>query len=71
MKGLNTITIDGETYDLDDLPPSAKAQIESVMYADQEIARLQKQLALAQTGRAAYVSALKSELAKAQKLVGH
>lgn len=57
-----TLTIDGKKYTLDQLSKSAKAQLASLQVAEQEIARLRAQLALAQTARNAYAAALKSEL---------
>ena len=57
-----TITIDNHPYDLDSLSNDAKAQLQMLQVTDQEIARLNLQLAIAQTARAAYSQALKSSL---------
>lgn len=62
MNDEKTVTIDGKTYRMDDLSDTAKQQLQNVQLADQEIARLKMQLALFQTGRNAYVNALKNEL---------
>jgi hypothetical protein len=59
-----SINIDNQEYELDKLPPAARQQLANVRVADQEIARLQVQLALAQTARNAYGQALKAELEK-------
>jgi hypothetical protein len=61
----NTIKIDGKDFEVDALSDSAKQQLANVRAADREIARLQTQLALAQTARNAYANAAKSELEKA------
>ena len=58
----NPITIDGTEYDLDALSDSAKSQLAHIQMTDQEIARLQQQLAITQTARQAYARALQAEL---------
>lgn len=60
----NTITIDGRSYAVDQLSEAAKTQITNVRITDQEIARLQIRLAIAQTARVAYARALAAELPK-------
>lgn len=57
-----TVTIDGKEYGPDDLNDNARAQITNLRVTEQEIARLQQQLAIAQTARTAYANALKGEL---------
>ena len=57
-----TITIDGTEYNLEDLTDKAKAQLISIRAAEQEISRLQQQLALINTARNTYVAVLKAEL---------
>jgi hypothetical protein len=59
-----TITINDKEYILDDLSDAAKAQLGSLQLTDQEIVRLQQQLAIAQTARNAYAQALNAELPK-------
>ena len=49
-------------YDLDSLSNDAKAQLQSIQFVDQELARLQAQMAVLQTARNAYLSGLKSLL---------
>lgn len=58
----NTVTIDGREYDLEKLSDAAKSQLGNIQVSDQEIARLQQQLAIAQTARQAYARALQGEL---------
>ena len=57
-----TVTIDGKEYGPEDLSDNARAQITNLRVTEQEIARLQQQLAIAQTARTAYANALKAEL---------
>lgn len=59
------ITIDNVEYDLGKLSDNARAQLQMVQFTDQEIARLNKQLAIAQTARIAYANALKEALPSA------
>jgi hypothetical protein len=57
-----TITINNIAYDSDKLSDEAKAQLTSLQVTDQEIQRLNIQLAIAQTARNAYSKALQSAL---------
>lgn len=57
-----TIKIDNVDYDLDSLSDDAKAQLQSIQFVDQELARLQAQTAAMQTARNAYVNALRAAL---------
>ena len=54
--------IDNKEYDVDGLSNEAKAQLVSIQFVDNEIARLQGQLAAMQTARNAYSKALSSLL---------
>lgn len=56
------ITIDGKQYDLDQFSEAARSQLTNIQVTDQEIARLQQRLAIAQTARQAYARALQGEL---------
>jgi hypothetical protein len=71
MKGSNlpTIRIDNIEYDLDSLSNEAKAQLQMLQVTDQEIARLNVQLAIAQTARSAYSQALQSALPTASDII--
>lgn len=51
------------TLHLDSLSEDAKAQLQSLQFVDQELARLQAQVAAMQTARNAYMNALKAALA--------
>jgi hypothetical protein len=57
-----TITIDNKQYDLDQLSTEAKAQLQSLQFVEQELARLQAKTAAMQTARIAYAKALQAAL---------
>jgi hypothetical protein len=57
-----TIKIDDTSYDLDSLNDQAKQSLQMLKVVDVEIQRLQAQMAIAQTARAAYMNALKGQL---------
>lgn len=59
---MTTITIDNTEYDLDSLSADARSQLQMLQITDQEIVRLNAQLAIAQTARNAYAKALKDAL---------
>jgi hypothetical protein len=56
------LKIDNKDYDLDTLSDECKAQLASIQFVEQELARLQAQAAALQTAKAAYLQALKSSL---------
>ena len=56
------ITIDNKPYDLNSLSTEARAQLASIQFCDQELARLQAKAAALQTARMAYAKALQSAL---------
>jgi hypothetical protein len=58
------ITIDNVEYLFNDLSDEAKAQIQSIQFVDQEIGRLNAQLAIANTAKIAYQNALKEVMPK-------
>lgn len=58
------ITIDGKEYESDDLSEDARVQYNSINATDAEIARINLQLAIAQTARNAYARALSELLPK-------
>lgn len=61
-KKTQTITINGKKYDADKLSEAARNQVANLRVTDQEIERVQQQLAIYQTARAAYAQALSREL---------
>lgn len=48
------VTVNGTDYPVSSLSDEAKAQLQSFRFAEQEVARLKAQLALAQTAMNAY-----------------
>jgi hypothetical protein len=63
-EAIKTWTIDDKEYNIADLSEAAKSQIVNLRVVDQEIADLQQQLAIMQTARNAYGSALNTEIAE-------
>ena len=61
------ITIDNVDYKLGDLSDNAKGQLRGLQIAENEIRRLNSQVALAQTARNAYMQALQAELPKKEQ----
>jgi hypothetical protein len=57
-----TIKIDNVDYDTTNLSDEAKAQLVSLQFCDQELARLNAQAAALQTARMAYAKALQAAL---------
>ena len=58
MNQPESITLNGNTHLMSDLSEAARAQVDNVRLVDAEINHLQRQLAIAQTARNAYVAAL-------------
>ena len=56
------ITIDEKEYETDDMSDEAKAQLQSLQFVDNEIAREQAKTAALQTARNAYAQALQEAL---------
>lgn len=59
---MSTIKIDNVDYDTANFSDDAKAQLVSLQFCDQELARLQAQAAAFQTARIAYAKALQAAL---------
>ena len=57
-----TLKIDNKEYDLDTLSDECKAQLASIQFVEQELARLQVKAAALQTAKGAYMQALKASL---------
>jgi len=58
------ITIDDVDYNTEDLSDNGKAQLASLQFLEQQMAKLKNEIAIYQTARAAYAQALKAELDK-------
>ena len=56
------LIIDGESYEIDDFSDEAKAQLISYRFAEQELSRLDAQVAVVKTAKNAYLVALKKLL---------
>ena len=54
----------GKGYSLESMSPEARAQFHSLQYAENEVKRLEAQVAVAKTAAAAYRSALLAQLPK-------
>ena len=62
---MTTIKINNVDYDTNKLSDEAKAQLVSLQFCDQELARLKAKAATYQTARRAYAKALQAALPKA------
>ena len=58
------ITVDGIEYNTEDLSDNGKAQLASLQFLEVQMTKLQNEIAVFQTAKSAYVSALKAELEK-------
>lgn len=56
------ITIDGLEYNTEDLTDNGKAQLASLQFLEAQVKKIQAEIAVYQTARNAYATALKSEL---------
>lgn len=61
------ITIDGIEYNSEDLTDNGKAQFASLQFLEVQMQKLRNEIAVFQTAKAAYVSALKQELDKSEE----
>jgi len=59
---MSLIKIDGLEYNTDNLSEESKSQLQSLLFVDGELARLQAQAAVLQTARASYAAAIKELL---------
>lgn len=58
------ITVDGIEYNTEDLSDNGKAQLASLQFLEVQMNKLQNEIAVFQTAKAAYTAALKVELEK-------
>ena len=58
------ITVDGVEYNTEDLSDNGKAQLASLQFLEVQMNKLQNEISVFQTAKAAYVAALKVELEK-------
>ena len=59
-----TVTIDGKEYDLNDLSENAKEQLASLQFVQNELKRLEGQIAVFKTAQLTYGKALGEEINK-------
>lgn len=64
MNATNTVVIEGREYVLSEMSQKAQTQVVNLRVVDEEIRKLEQQLAIFKTARAAYARALKQELEK-------
>jgi len=57
------VTIDGVEYNTEDLSESGIAQLASLQFLEVQMKKIQAEIAVYQTARNTYVTALKAELA--------
>lgn len=62
-----TIKIDGTDYPLESLSANAQSQVANIRFVDTQVQQLNNELAVADTARLGYTSALKAELQKLKK----
>lgn len=58
------MTVDGIEYNTEDLTDNGKAQLASLQFLEVQMVKLQSEIAVYQTARAAYSKALQTELEK-------
>jgi len=56
------VTIDGVDYDTDTMSQESRQQLEMLVMTEQKIRQMQAEVAMLQTARQAYASALKASL---------
>jgi hypothetical protein len=56
------ITVDGIEYNTEDLTENGKAQFASLQFLDAQMTKLKSEIAVYQTARNTYITALKAEL---------
>ena len=58
------ITVDGIEYNTEDLSDNGKAQLASLQFLEVQMNKIKAEIAVYQTARTSYVTALKEELEK-------
>lgn len=61
------VTVDGVTYRYSELSEEAQEQVNNLQFVDQEMAKLNAQLAVFQTARNAYQNALQQLVPRTQQ----
>lgn len=60
-----TLTIDGKTYQVEDLNDEARARYNAIQFADQKLKDLKEQTAMLQTAGRTYAAAVQAQLPEA------
>jgi hypothetical protein len=60
------ITIDDIEYNTEDLSDNGKAQVASLQFLEVQMNKINSEIAVYETAKTAYISALKSEIDKTQ-----
>ena len=58
----NTVTVDGNSYNLESLTEDGKALVESLRFVEQELVQAQAHIAVFNTAKSTYLTLLKKEL---------
>ena len=61
-KRMPKITVDGIEYNTEDLSENGKAQLASLQFLEVQMKKIKAEIAIYQTARSAYVTALRNEL---------
>ena len=67
MEQVPKITVDGIDYNTEDLSDNGKAQLASLQFLEVQITKIKNEIAVYQTAKNAYVTALKAELEKSSQ----
>ena len=67
MDPVPKITVDGIDYNTEDLSDNGKAQLASLQFLEVQITKIKNEIAVYQTAKNAYVTALKAELEKSSQ----
>ena len=62
MNGKRSVVIDGTSYAVEELTEKGKALLESVDFAEKELAEAQARIAILNTAKSTYLSLIKKEL---------
>ena len=61
---MDSITIDDQTYNLDEMSEAARAQLQNLQFVNEQLLQRNNELQIAQTAKIGYTLALKRELSK-------
>lgn len=64
-RGMNKLDLDGVTYDLADLSPDGRAQLETLQFLESQLQKIEQEMNVYRTARLAYLQSLKNEIERA------